>query len=83
MDIPDVKNDDLEAFQEQMHAAIKAASANEISEAVADAAQFIEDLFDKVPSAVFGYENQHTHTHLNNATAIICRGVNELVDRRA
>jgi hypothetical protein len=82
MTLPDPKNDDLEDFQEKMHAAIKVASPTEISEAVADAAQFIEDLFDKVPSHIFGYNNE-THTHINNATAIMCRGVNELVDRRA
>lgn len=82
MAIPDPKNDDLDAFQEQMHDAIKVASPTEISDAVVEAAQFIEDLFDKVPSTVFGYENE-THTHLNNATAIICRGVNELANRRA
>jgi hypothetical protein len=81
VNIPHPKNDDLDAFQDQMHDAIKAASPTEISNAVVEAAQFIEDLFDKVPSSMF--PDAESYTHLNNATATICRGVNELADRRA
>lgn len=83
MSIPHPRNDDLDAFQDQMHDSVKTASAADISDAVVEAAQFIEDLFDQVPSSVFGGYEGDSHTHLNNATATICFGVNELVNRRA
>jgi hypothetical protein len=74
--IPNVNNDDVDVFEEELGDFLLAATVNEIGHAVQHAAQFIEDLCETHLPGHLGAMDQ-----VNNATSTLCSAYSELANR--
>lgn len=82
MKFPDIAMDDSSAFDSLSEVALHHSTNDEISDAVARAARFLEEVIVEVPRPSWARTGD-VPTHAGNATALMCAAVRELIKRQA